>query len=171
MPRPLPSGRHKRVVQLFANVAANYDTTVIIQVEKDRARIEEMGVDVKTKIFNNVEEWFDFTASVDLILSARIHGGMAGIARSTPTVVIPTDLRIQELADTMKIPQLAFEQLKRVDPTNLLSLQPLLTTDFAAFEENRRRLLNQWANILKEADLEVHPDLLQVLKQARYYSK
>lgn len=39
---------------------------------------------------HSVEPWFDFISTVDVGVSTRIHGGMAGIAKGVPAVIIPT---------------------------------------------------------------------------------
>ena len=64
------------------------------------------------KIFHfkeEVESWFEFVSKLDFFVSTRIHGGMAGISNGVPMIMIPTDLRILELVDAMKLPHISFE--------------------------------------------------------------
>jgi len=167
LPKPLKTGNHKTLLPLFLKLAQIYESTVIIQVKNDFNILREWELEkhARNATFSNVEEWFKLTESVDLVLTARIHGGMAGIARGTPTILIPTDLRIQELADTMMIPQLPMEYAKEQgDTVDLLGLVEKVKTHFAGFEKNRRELLSTWSGILKEAELEMNPKLLEVVK-------
>ena len=117
--------------------------------------------------YYDVDVWIDELSKVDFVLSARIHGGMAAIAASTPVVFIPTDLRIRELVDVMKLPSLDMNTDLPKNPSDLDLLQMLnvANVDYRAFEENRRHRLAQYRDVLAEVGLEINPNHLAILNQ------
>jgi hypothetical protein len=157
---------HKTVMELFSNLATRHDAVVVIQDGSDVRGFRDWPLSERARnvSFDNAEQWFNLTSNVDLVLSGRIHGGMSGIASATPTLVIPTDLRILELVEAMMIPALLAERVNsEMDVATLLRLADV---DFEAFEANRRRRILQYIGILREADLEMNPKLLEVVKGA-----
>jgi drug/metabolite transporter (DMT)-like permease len=157
---------HKTVMDLFVNLAKHHDAIVVIQDGSDLHWLEKWPLlkHAHNVSFDNAEQWFNLTSNVDLVLSGRIHGGMAGIASSAPTLVIPTDLRIRELVDAMLIPSLSAERIN--SDMDVATLLRLANVDFKAFEANRRQRILQYIGILREADLEMNPKLLEVVKDA-----
>jgi Polysaccharide pyruvyl transferase len=164
---PATPGRyvHRKVMELFAKLAKVHEVVMILQSPKqgelDIAKQLGMMEHTRAVEFDNVEEWFNLTANADLVLSARIHGGMAGIAGGTPSIVIPMDWRIQELVDAMHIPSLPLERINSDMDLGMLLRQA--DVDFKAFEANRRERILQYIEILGEADLEINPKLLDVV--------
>jgi len=99
----------------------------------------------------------------------RIHGGMSGISAGVPTIVIPTDYRMQELVDAMRVPHVTLEQLESEDELHYShDLAELLDkahyTDFGDFERNRRNKISRWKGILETVGVQMDPALTDILK-------
>lgn len=58
----------------------------------------------KVKFCINVPSWLNLLKTVDFSIGTRIHGSAAAVLAGTPAFVIPTDLRIAELARYHNIP-------------------------------------------------------------------
>ena len=156
----------------------------ILQMPYDRVALKdyqrlhpEMTKTPLLKVFNNTEEWLDFMmGEVDVVVSTRIHGGMAGVSASIPSVVIPTDIRIQELVRAMHIPHLLLEDVSNImkqDDTKSDMLGRVLgKARFGdlktTFEDNRRAKLKAWGDILTEAGLEMDPSLKRIVAQSSH---
>ncbi|KAL3902577.1 MAG: hypothetical protein SGARI_005767 [Bacillariaceae sp.] len=187
MPKPMANNPavENGIIDFYKQISKlpAVDATVIIQVKSDEIRFRESGLSATAKsvAYGNAEDWFQLTKESDLVLSARIHGGMAGIASSTSTLLIATDIRIAELAEAMLIPRLSVERILVADKsgqkqentatamevTSPKDLWRLLTSsvkvDFQAFERNRRQKLFIWSQILREVDLEMDPRLQKIV--------
>mmetsp|Transcript_3309 Transcript_3309/g.6287 ORF Transcript_3309/g.6287 Transcript_3309/m.6287 type:complete len:174 (-) Transcript_3309:176-697(-) len=136
-----------------------YDKSNFVNYKKQSTMIVKPE---RWKRFDNVEDWLTFLSDADLVVSTRIHGGMAGIASGTPTFVIPTDFRIMELVNAMAIPYLSME--KATLPFESLSKTvSLVEKDFDLFERNRRIKIYEYVRILGEIGVEIDPALLEVL--------
>jgi hypothetical protein len=161
---PLP----KHMLRIFAKISEQFDAVLIRQSTRDsEALFQEIGFKKMTMFDDNAEDWFKMMESVDLVLAGRIHGGMVSIATATPTVIIPTDFRIQELVDIMHLPTISAEDLpKDADaPVDLLSLLNSAKVDFDEFEENRLKRIRQYKEVLGEAGVEMNPKHLSVIKE------
>ena len=75
-------------------------------------------------------------SGLDLIVSTRIHGCMAGILSGTLSFVIPTDFQIQELVNVMQILNVSMEKL-RGNHTDLGTVLEHMDVEFEAFERNQ----------------------------------
>ena len=130
--------------------------------------------------YYNVETWLhDANTKYDLCISSRIHGSMTFINSGIPTVAIPTDFRIMELLDSMKVPYILPAQLQRIitswnetksghqhkDHQLILPiLEQAKNRNFKTFEINRRNKIQQWQSILQEnGGIEINPSLLKIL--------
>ena len=160
----------KMVMDLLLGIHEKHDAIFVLQMPYDRLTLSTFLKNrtsvkaVVTKKYNNSEEWIEDLSKVDLVVSTRIHGGMAGIAAGTPTVVIPTDFRILELVDAMMVPHLTMEQIAKEKVGNVGSiLKHANYQDFKAFERNRRDKIRQWQEILDQVGLEMEPSLLRTL--------
>ncbi|GMH90512.1 hypothetical protein TL16_g11792 [Triparma laevis f. inornata] len=161
--------KYDSLVSMFLHLYQNHEVYFIEQMGYDRSnfvnykkRSTKIVKPEDWKRFDNVEDWIDFVSDADLIVSTRIHGGMAGIATGTPTFVIPTDFRIMELVNAMAIPYLSME--KATLPFESLSKTvSLVEKDFDLFERNRRIKIYEYVRILGEIGVEIDPALLEVL--------
>jgi hypothetical protein len=135
----------KMFTDLLLDIHEEHDAIFVLQAGydilhlKDAMKKRTLTKPVVTKKYNNSEEWIDDISQVDLVVSTIIHGGMAGIAAGTPTVVIPTDFCILELVEAMMIPHLPLEQVAKEKGDNVGSiLKHAKYQDFQAFERNQR---------------------------------
>jgi len=98
---------------------------------------------------------------------------MASLASATPVVVISMDHRINELVDAMLIPNLSLQEFQKAeedaqDSGNILSyVLKSVDVDYTAFENNRRKRLASYVEILKQAGLEMNPSLLDIVNKAK----
>ena len=88
---------------------------------------------------------------------------MAGISNGIPTIVIPTDMRILELINAMKVPSISFEDAMNKTFVSLLELMRAAKKDFIAFETNRIDRLIQYKHMIESVGLRMDPLLVDVL--------
>ncbi|KAL7528923.1 hypothetical protein ACHAWF_002764, partial [Thalassiosira exigua] len=105
---------YAKVMDMLLAVCKNHECHFIAQAPYDKdllLRYASDNVDKEKVLYfrEEVESWFEFARSLDFVLSTRIHGGMAGITQGVPTIIIPTDLRIFELVNAMKLPHIYFD--------------------------------------------------------------
>ena len=170
---------YRVAVDALLSIFDAHDATFIEQATYDMPRLQEWlskqtdragdlpaKVAAKTLKFDEVEVWREELDAFDLVFSTRIHGAMAGISSGVPTLVVPTDDRIMELAKVMDVPTLLLKDLKghREDLGDMLEH---VARDSAAFEEGRRRKLAEYRRILREAGLEMDPSLARVAASHR----
>lgn len=154
--------RHALMVHLEKIYKGNNDAYFILQSPADRDLASKIARQANIIIFDNVEDWTAFTADLDILISFRIHGGMAGIIAGTPAVIVPTDIRILELVNVMRLPSISIKEFLKADPDNLVSLLQLVEPDFDAFENNRRNKITDYLGILKRVGLEMDPALMVI---------
>ncbi|MFD0826724.1 polysaccharide pyruvyl transferase family protein [Neobacillus sp. M.A.Huq-85] len=53
----------------------------------------------RVRFFLNVSTWLDFLRQADLSFGARLHGNIAATIAGTPSILIPKDARMRELAE------------------------------------------------------------------------
>lgn len=53
----------------------------------------------RVRYFTNVPTWLDFLSQADLSFGARLHGNITAILAGTPSIIIPKDGRMRELAE------------------------------------------------------------------------
>ena len=71
---------------------SNYDP---MQIREFSKTCGVRGGSATMKEFHNAEDWIStLKESANLVVSMRIHGGMNGISAGVPTIVIPTDYRM-----------------------------------------------------------------------------
>ena len=142
----------------FIEQAKAYDKSLLLKYAGDK-------VDVKNvhNFSEGVEPWFRFMHQLDFVVSTRIHGGMAGISNGIPTIVIPTDMRILELINAMKVPSISFEDAMNKTFVSLLELMRAAKKDFIAFETNRIDRLIQYKHMIESVGLRMDPLLVDVL--------
>ena len=159
-------------LDLLMSIFAQHDCYFILQSSYDRPQLNKYtnGSIDKSKILefdDHVEPWFDFMKkSVDFVVSYRIHGAMAAISNEVPAIVIPTDFRILELVNAMKLPIiLPMENTKTKKYTSILDIIDDVSVNFDDFEQNRRDKLKQYKRILLDVGLEIDPALNAILTQ------
>eukprot|EP00970_Alexandrium_tamarense_P016612 scaffold6940_cov211-Alexandrium_tamarense.AAC.3 len=90
---------------------------------------------------------------------------MAGIAKGVPAVIIPTDFRILELVEAMKLPALAVDTIEKERHSSLINIMEDAPFDHVAFEANRRQKIKEYKRILEDVGLEIDPSLSAIVKQ------
>ena len=168
IPKRIPTGEHQAVLEQLMRIAQQHESSIVLQTRNDPQLLEAVNETSANNrvIFDNVEEWLNFTASCDLVLTPRIHSGMASLVSATPVVVISMDHRIDELVNAMLIPKLSLPEFQNAvsKSGNILNnVLRSLRVDFALFEENRRKRLASYVKILNQVGLEMNPSLLNIV--------
>lgn len=57
----------------------------------------------RVRYFLNAPTWIDFMSKVDLSVGARLHGNVTATIAGTPSLIIPKDARMRELAEYHKL--------------------------------------------------------------------
>lgn len=65
----------------------------------------------RSEFFLNVPTWLDYMSKADLSIGSRLHGNVAAMLAGTPSIVIPKDARVRELAE--------YHDFTRVDITTV----------------------------------------------------
>jgi len=157
-------------IDLLMSIFTQHDCYFIMQSNYDRPQLmkyTDFIID-KSKILvfdDHVEPWFDFMKTIDFTVSYRIHGAMAAISNEVPAVVIPTDFRIVELVNAMKLPTLSMDKTKTKNYTSIIDILDDISVNFTEFEQNRRDKLKQYKRILGDAGLDIDPALNAILTQ------
>lgn len=60
----------------------------------------------RVRFFLNVPTWLDFMKEADLSFGARLHGNIAATIAGTPSLIIPKDARMRELAEYHQLTKL-----------------------------------------------------------------
>lgn len=161
---------YHRVVGNLLSICEPHDCYFIMQAGYDRGQLLKFGggrVD-KSKVLwfrDGVEDWFEFMQGLDFLVSTRIHGGMAGVAVGVPTMVLPTDFRIMELVNAMKLPHIPFEDFSSTNYTSLDQMMKAATKDFVEFEANRLNRLREYHRLLTSVGLEMDPALVEIFSK------
>lgn len=159
----------------FETFSKNHNAFFLLQTSKDKVCVEkwrknhkELVIrDSQLKVFADTGKWIDFiTNNVDILISSRIHGSMVGIAGSTPSIIIPTDIRIIELVEIMGLPTVyrSHESLQ----SSRVELQAVVEAGMNAFnathfDANRRHRTKQYRDILHSVGLEMNPAVEQIM--------
>jgi hypothetical protein len=157
-----------RVLNMLARLYQDHDTHIILQEESDAKFLHtdpaasEILKGGRIVHFQHAEQWREYLSDADLVISSKIHGCMAGISVGTPSIVIPWDIRILELAEAMVIPTLRLQKIA-VGLDRLEQILPLVERDFDRFETSRRQKLGEYARMLNGIGLEMDPTLLPLV--------
>lgn len=169
---------HKRMEQFIRTRLEQFNPKSRLLLDKN----DTIHNVIKYIEYVNVESWLaDASVQYDLCISFRIHGSMTFISSGVPTIAIPTDFRIMELVQAMKLPYIVPELLSQLlnsyitnvnnndsNGMNTLLLSSLMenakNTNFTMFEMNRRQKIQGWKDILEDAGLEMDPALFRIIK-------
>ena len=110
----------KRNMELFPNmvyVQQQIDDVRMIyldSIKQDLRAQKNYDVD-KAVSFTNIPAWIDyFKQNVDFSFGSRIHGNVAAILAGVPSVAVPYDRRVLELAEYHNIPYIKVKPLAKV---------------------------------------------------------
>src|SRR5699024_10914837 len=65
----------------------------------------------RVRYFLNAPTWIDFMKEVDLSFGARLHGNITATIAGTPSLIIPKDARMRELAEYHKLTSLWWQDI------------------------------------------------------------
>ena len=110
----------RRNMELFPNmiyVQQQIDDVRMIyldSIKQDLRAQKSYDVD-KAVSFTNIPAWIDyFRENVDFSFGSRIHGNVAAILAGVPSVAVPYDRRVLELAEYHNIPYIKVKPLAKV---------------------------------------------------------
>ena len=83
---------------------------LVLQDESDLQVCRRANLpDERLHLFSSLQPWVDFLQSCDLCLTARLHGAQVAVLAKTPSLLIVTDCRIEELAKSMALNWIAVD--------------------------------------------------------------
>merc|ERR1712008_335045 len=145
----------------------DYDAIVVLQSNYDMDELKKRFKRAGIKFFVDAQTWIHELKQVDFVIGSRIHGTMAAVSAGTASLIIPTDFRTLEMAQAMNLPSVFGAELNalRVETFSLLKLIKKVAAkfNFDSFERTRRAAIETYRVMLRGMDLEIHPELLQVL--------
>jgi len=65
----------------------------------------------QVRFFLNAPSWIDFMSKVDFSFGARLHGNVTATIAGTPSLIIPKDARMRELAEYHKLTSLWWKEI------------------------------------------------------------
>lgn len=154
----------------------NPESIAILQDKRDVVALEraekELGVVVpkhRITYFKSVEAWRDAICKLDAIVGPRIHGAMIGFLCPIPMLVIPLDLRVDELVHSMKVPHLRLYAPVFFGDVSQLSVKDMFDAakfDPVAFDENRYLQASRYEKYFQAMGLSPTP-LIRMLANMR----
>ena len=100
------------------------------------------------RLFFDLQSWDDHMRSVDVSIGSRFHGNLIALTNGTPAVILNHDSRTTEMAELMGMPHVFTEDVRQIDPEDLLEM-----ADFDLFEARYQRLYDRFADFLAENGL------------------
>src|SRR5690625_7993391 len=65
----------------------------------------------RVRYFLNAPTWIDFISKADLSFGARLHGNITATIAGTPSLIIPKDARMRELAEYHNLTSLWWDDI------------------------------------------------------------
>jgi hypothetical protein len=163
----LPALYDTRYLQFYFELVGRHpDSVIILQgstdlpfLRKAEAELNMSMPESKLRFFSNYHTWAKFICDYDAVVGARIHGAMIGFNCPVPVLLIPTDLRTNELGMNMRIPVVqpnhTMFQAAGADFGSVRTKALFDTAGFsgAAFDENRRIVATRYMSILQTLGL------------------
>jgi hypothetical protein len=164
----LPNDYDEIVVPFLAKILTFFPESILVsQGTNDDHLLSRACDDLRLKkpvresfIYYDPLEWRRKLSQVDLVVSARIHGGMIAIAAETPTVVIPIDMRVFEMVEAMQVPHILPAQLP--DSVGNFIVHATSKFDGSAFDKQRRAYAARYKELFNKVGLAVNPDILNL---------
>ena len=150
----MPATWSEQLAQLFVAAGREFPHfLIVLQQEKDVdgvRRLRELGLpvhDEQVRLFPTVPQWIATLAQCDVVLSGRIHGSLAAMAASVPSIAVATDMRMHELATRMRVPTV---QATHLAPNLNLSvfINRYVRFDGVAFDDNRAAIAEKYVSTL-----------------------
>lgn len=100
--------------------------------------------------FTNMQKWFDNFKGFDLSVGTRIHGNIAAIIGGVPSIIIPPDNRVLELASYHNIPYIPIK-----DVENGINFEKILKeTDFNSIHIGHKERFHHYVEFLDKNNLD-----------------
>ncbi|WP_099159452.1 polysaccharide pyruvyl transferase family protein [Virgibacillus ndiopensis] len=104
----------------------------------------------RVRFFLNVPTWLDFLRQADLSFGARLHGNITATIAGTPSILIPKDARMRELAEYHNLTHVPANEI--TDETTLTDL--IEKSDFKLPEKNQAKNFDHFINFLNKNNLD-----------------
>jgi drug/metabolite transporter (DMT)-like permease len=161
---------YARVMEKLFSICKEHDCTFFMQANYDQSQLLKYAVDSVNEgqivhFKEDVEVWFEFISKFDFMVSTRIHGGMSAIVNEVPTIILPTDYRIMELVNAMKLPHIPVDIVLGKEPTfkSLMDVINSVEPNFDEFERTRLHHLIEYKIMLENIGLEMDPALVNII--------
>ncbi len=106
--------------------------------------IKKNGVFVK-----DFEEWFNIINQHDFIFGTRLHGCIAGLIQGKPSVLIPRDLRVNEIVSFFDIPSVSLDKIKGLKINDIFE-----EADYTKFNRTYKLRYNNYNKFIEENKIE-----------------
>lgn len=107
----------------------------------------------KLVVFADYPSWLVYSQTFSLSIGTRMHGNMIAFQAGVPTVLVPHDERVGELAKTMMMPTVSMESVR--DAASLPELLKKVSFDADGYDANRRRLARIYFKILSDIGIRI----------------
>lgn len=125
-------------ITLKNKIFSEYDNMQNSEIIK--SIIKNKGIFVK-----DFQEWFDIIGSHDFVFGTRLHGCIAGLIQGKPSVLVPRDLRVNEIAEFFNIPTEKIENLEKKSVQDIFD-----KADFSKFNNTYKLRYQNYVNFLQE---------------------
>ncbi|MBQ0140364.1 MAG: polysaccharide pyruvyl transferase family protein [Kurthia sp.] len=103
----------------------------------------------RVRYFLDVPSWLNFLGKMDFSFGTRLHGNVAAILAGTPSLIIPKDARMRELADYHQMPSLFASEIN----ANTSILEVMQTKDFSTLQQVDERNFNHFISFLEKNNI------------------
>lgn len=104
----------------------------------------------RVRYFLNAPTWIDFISKADLSFGARLHGNVTATIAGTPSLIIPKDGRMRELAEYHSLTSIWWNDIKA--DTKLEEI--IAISDFKSPERVQARNFDNFINFLNKNNLQ-----------------
>lgn len=104
----------------------------------------------RVRFFINFREWSRFISKADFTFGARLHGNISSVVSGTPSLIIPKDSRMREIAEYHNLTRVNHTEIK--SDTNIWDL--IEKADFKAPLKSHHRNFDNYRHFLKLNGLE-----------------
>ena len=128
------------------------DIRMIYLDSLQQQRRESLTFDIEKAIgFTNIPAWINYCKDeVDFSFGSRIHGNVATVLGGVPTLTVPFDRRVYELADYHNIPMLPYEEFDE----NLSLSDVFEKCDFNSVHKGHKERFDHYIDFLHRLGLE-----------------
>ena len=110
-------------------------------------------VATKMRIYYSVDQWLEDSARFDFSIGLRLHGNMVAWQAGTPAIWIYHDSRTRELAETMAVPKISFNDFMEHETIN--ELRSSVEFSFDTYSSTRRELKSNLAMVFDKSTISI----------------